>query len=293
MELIPFSASEALIMAVNLAIILVFMAATGPVTGMLTGVRPKGGKASPDAIGLGIVGGGSALAIGIVMAAASQGEFGTSLIDDAGAVAGMGAMALVGITVNRLVVDHTIMRGISIREEVVDKGNAAMAMIAAGVAVATATIMASAIGESWGYLEVVGGFVASQAVVLVAGGYRAVLFGARNKGRRLAEEIRDGNLAVGIRFAGFVVATAVAAGSAGRIVGMDSAPSTVTGIAVWAGAALGVSVVMMIVAWLAEKVVHYGINVSEEVDAKRNIAVATTEAAVYVGIGTAIAGLVY
>ena len=210
----------------------------------------------------------------------------------------MVVFALVGLVLmwlTRLIFDRVSLPGVSVKEEI-DRGNTAIAIVDAGNIVATAIMIRAVIisaddSITAGLIAVFIGYIASQIILTLTAFYRVRLFASRNSGAQFQEAIRDGNIALALRFAGFQAAVAFAVTAASDLNLYDTLANPVLKGVAWGVVSLILSVALVILSAIAERFVLGGIDVSEEVDKQRNVGVGMVEVAVYISIGLLLNGL--
>ncbi len=106
------------------------------------------------------------------------------------------------------------------------------------------------------------------------------------------EAVADGNTALAVRFAGFLLGMALAATAASGIQAYDPAGSPVLQALDWTFYAALAMIGAGVLTWVAEKAVLRGIDVSREVDRERNVGVGLVEAAIYAAIGLMATALI-
>ena len=153
--------------------------------------------------------------LAIVLTGVSSGAFAVSLQQEALQMLGYGALAILLIKLGHFFQDKVALRKVSLHSEIV-KGNVTAAVIDFGHVVSVAIVIRSALlwvaTDGWhGLPIVVAAFVIGSLVLLLVSQYRVQLFKRTNKsGDCLQQAIIDGNLAVGIRYAGFLIGSALA-----------------------------------------------------------------------------------
>lgn len=282
------------IVALNLAVALVAMCALRFGTGVLFGVHTRDELAEKDNFAFGLTLAGGALAVALVLAAATDGEPATAFLDELGAVVAYAILGLALLKVGIVVNDAIVFHKFSVRDAIKAQNPAAGTVQAANL-VAVGVLVNGAIGWADGDLlqsglSVAVTFVLAQVVLLGATRTRAAIYARRHDGRRWQAAIESGNSALATRYAGHLIGTALAASSAGGMVRHVAGVTTHAWLAyaawfVWAAV---LSLALLALGMLVQRVILHGVDVVDEVDRQQNVGVAGIEAAVFVGIGLVI-----
>lgn len=282
-------------LVLGLAVAFAVLLAARGLYGAALRVKSAGELAEKDNFAFGIGLAGTALGAAVMLSGAVEGGYAATLGEEAAVVAAYAALGLVLMWLARLVFDRVALPALSVGGEI-RAGNAPVAIVDAGNVVATAVMVRAVMLWSDGGLgaaavAVLCGFVAVQVILAAAARYRVWLFSRRNAGRRFGEAVRGGNVALALRFAGFQMGTALAAAAAAQVVVYDPGGGPVGQALLWGLCSAVLAAVLAALAFAAERVVLRGIDVAEEVDRQGNVGVALAEAALYVGIGLLLNGL--
>ena len=282
------------IVALDLAVAVAAMCALRYGSGALFGVDSRDELAEKDNAAFGVALAGGVLAAALVLAGAAHGEaevtFGAELL----AVVAYGLVGLVLLKLGILVNDWIVFHGFSIKAAIKAQNLAAGTVQAANL-VALGVLINGAInwaegGLVQGLVSVVALFFLAQIVVLGVTRTRAAIYARRNDGEQWQAAIEGGNTALGVRYAGHLIGTALASSSAGGMVafiaGADG--SALIAYGGWFLWAVVLAAALLLLSMLAQRVILSGIDVVEEVDRQRNVGVAAIEAAVFVGVGLII-----
>ena len=282
------------IVALNLAVALVAMCALRFGAGVLFGVHTRDELAEKDNFAFGLTLAGGALAVALVLAAATDGEPAPAFLDELGAVVAYAILGLALLKVGIVVNDAIVFHRFSVRDAIKAQNPAAGAVQAANL-VAVGVLVNGAIGWADGDLlqsglSVAVTFVLAQVVLLGATRARAAIYARRHEGRRWQAAIESGNSALATRYAGHLIGTALATSSAGGMVRHVAGVTTHAWLAyaawfVWAAV---LSLALLALGMLVQRVILHGVDVVDEVDRQQNVGVAGIEAAVFVGIGLVI-----
>ncbi|MDK1312464.1 DUF350 domain-containing protein [Pseudoalteromonas ardens] len=245
------------------------------------------------AFGLSFAGGLTGLAI--VLTGITSGAFASTLTQEAMQMAGYGLVGIVLIKLGHFFQDKVALRKVDLHSEII-KGNITSALIDFGHVVSVAIVIRSALlwvlTEGWyGLPIVVVAFVIGNVCMLLVSQYRVQLFKRTNRnGDCLQQAILDNNVAVGIRYAGFLIGAALALTAASGLAPYV-ADNMVSSLIYWSIAALGSIVLFALLHLVMIKVILAGTDISDEVNRQKNIGVATISAAVSFAVGVTMATL--
>lgn len=260
----------------------------------LFGVDSRDELAGKDNLGFALALAGGAVAAALILAAAGAGTPAASFAEELGEVAAYAVLGLVLLKAGTFINDRVIFHRFSVRRAI-QAGNAAAGTVQGANLVAIGVLIHGAIGWAEGGLvqalgAVVVVFFLAQLVVLGATRARAAIYARRHGGESWQSAIEGGNTALGVRYAGHLVGTALASSSAGGMavyaVGADAAAAAA--YAAWLVWAVLLAAVLLVLSMLAQRAILHGVDTVEEVDRQRNIGVAAIEAAVFVGFGLVI-----
>ena len=208
---------------------------------------------------------------------------------------GIQALAIVLIKLGHFFLDKVALRKVSLHDEIV-KGNVTASIIDFGHVVSVAIVIRSALlwvaTEGWhGLPIVIAAFVIGSIVLLFVSQYRVMLFKRTNKnGDCLQQAIIDDNLAVGIRYAGYLVGSALAI-TAATGVAPYAADNINASLLYWAVSAVVSLVAFIILHLVTIKIILSGCDISDEVNRQKNVGVAAISAAVSFAVGITMATL--
>ncbi|MCF6235951.1 MAG: DUF350 domain-containing protein [Gammaproteobacteria bacterium] len=243
---------------------------------------------------LGIAKAGAIIAIAIMLMGVLSGDISTSLLDELILILVYGVSGIFLMWLTRIVFDRISLPHISIQSEIM-KGNIAAGLVDAGNMIATAIIIravmtwvdGSALSDIF---MVLGGFLLSQILLLLATLYRSKLFVSRHPGGSIHQEIEKNNIALALRFSGYRIGVALAVTAASGMVAYIEDSLTIQAV-LWFVVACIMFLLLTGAAAITRKVVLAGVDVALEVDKQKNVAVGAIEAAIYLAIGFLLAGL--
>ncbi|OUR80732.1 hypothetical protein A9Q83_00370 [Alphaproteobacteria bacterium 46_93_T64] len=238
---------------------------------------------------------GATVALSVVFAGVAAGDVATSLMVEAIFVFGYGVLGIVFLFSTRLIFDKISFPKTDLKKLIAD-GNVSAGILDGGNMIASAVVIFGVFSWANGdwlasVVLVIGMFIITQLLLVVASRYRVGLFAKRNDGQAFCDAIEGGNSALAIRFAGFQIGIALAISVSGAFVVFQEGTNTLMSIGVWVVVAVVLLIVATILTVLVEKVVLHGIPVSREVDREKNYGVASVEAGAYIGLGLLLVSL--
>lgn len=245
------------------------------------------------AFGLSFAAGLAGLAI--VLTGVTSGAFADSLSQEALQMAGYGLIGIVLIKIGHFFQDKVALQKVDLHQEII-RGNITAALIDFGHIVSVAIVIRSALiwvlTEGWQALPiVVAAFVIGNICMLLVSQYRVQLFKQTNRGGDcLQQAIKENNIAVGIRYAGFLIGSALALTAATGIAPYV-ADNISSSLLYWGLSALGSILAFILLHLLMIKIILAGKDISDEVNRQQNIGVATISAAVSFAIGLTMSTL--
>ena len=286
------------IVALDLAVAVAAICALRYGTGLLFGVDSRRELAEKDNLAFGAALAGGVVAVALVLAAAGDGDPAITFAEELIVMVAYALVGLVLLKAGLLINDWAIFHKFSIREAIAAQDTAAGVvqaanLIALGVLIHGAAGWAEgSLGQALAAVAIV--FFLAQIVVLGVTRARAAIYARRHAGERWQDAIAAGNTALGLRYGGHLIGTALASSSAGGMVafahGADAAAAMA--YAMWLVWAVILAAALLVLATLAQRAMLSGIDVVEEVDKQRNVGVAAIEAAIFIGIGLIIRAVV-
>jgi len=295
-QLIMLSDASLAYYAIDFVILMGFMATLRLFAASIAGISLKELLAQQDNFAAGIALAGAIIAVAVLMMGVVAGEAGSTYVEEITLMGSYGIAAMLFMGFTRKIFDKIGLRQISIHDEIMD-GNVAAGIVDAFNLIATAIIIRAAM--SWvdgstflGLAIVVGIFLISQVILILATLYRNAVFSRRHKdnGKTLQGEIKAGNVALAIRFSGYRLGVALAMTATSGLVIYD--PSILEwSVLAWVIMAIIIFVSQTLLSIILRHILLPKVNVAEEVGEQQNVAIGSIEAAIYVGIGFAFVGL--
>ena len=279
------------IVVLDLAVAVAAICALRYLSGLLFGVDSHNELAEKDNLAFGLTLAGGAGAVALVLAAATAGDPAVDFARELGVVALYAVVGLILLKAGMLINDWVVFNEFSLKQAIND-GNVAAGTAQAANLIAIGILVNAAINYSEGDLvtavaAVVIVFLLAQLVLLAVTRMRALIYAKRNEGAKWQAAIDGGNTALGVRYAGHLIGTALAVSSAGGMTAYAVPPDAgmVVVYAALLGLAIILAIVLLLLSMLAQRAVLHGIDVVEEVDVQGNVGVAFIEAAVFIGVG--------
>lgn len=282
--------------AIDFVILLGFMAALRILASSIASISLSELLAQQDNFAAGIALAGAIIAVAVLMMGVVAGDTGTTYVEEITLMVSYGVVAMVFMSLTRIIFDKVGLRQLSIHDEIM-QGNIAAGAVDAFNLIATAIIIRAAMfwvdGSTFLGLAVVAGiFILSQIILLLATLYRNAIFNRRHKdnGKTLQGEIKQGNIALAIRFSGYRLGVALAITATSGIVLYD--PNVLLySVLAWAVMAVVIFISQTILSIILRHILLPKVNIAEEVGVQGNVAIGSIEAAIYISIGFTFVGL--
>jgi uncharacterized membrane protein YjfL (UPF0719 family) len=245
------------------------------------------------AFGLSFAAGLAGLAI--VLTGITSGNFADTLLEEAIQMGGYGLVGIALIKLGHFFQDKVALRKVDLHFEIV-KGNVTAALIEFGHIVTVAILIRSALiwvlTEGWhGLPIVIAAFIIGNIIMLLVSQYRVQLFKHTNKnGDCLQQAIKDSYLAVGVRYAGFLIGSGLAITAATGLAPYNAENINMS-LVYWAGAAIFSLVMFILLHLITIKIILSGTDISDEVNRQKNVGVAAISATTSFAIGLTMATL--
>ncbi|MBQ4834040.1 DUF350 domain-containing protein [Pseudoalteromonas sp. MMG010] len=282
-------------LAIDFAIIILLFLSLKYIKGWVSNLHANDEITERDNFAFGISFAAGLVALAIVLTGVSSGAFAESLQQEALQMFAYGVLAIVLIKLGHFFQDKVALRKVSLHNEIV-KGNVTAAVIDFGHVVSVAIVIRSALlwvaTDGWhGLPIVVAAFIIGSLVLLLVSQYRVQLFKRTNKnGDCLQQAIIDDNLAVGIRYAGYLIGSALAITAASGIAPYV-ADNINASLLYWALSAVVCLIAFIILHVVTIKIILSGCDISDEVNRQKNVGVATISAAISFAVGVTMATL--
>jgi uncharacterized membrane protein YjfL (UPF0719 family) len=293
---------EIIILIINVSVAVLFVASLRYLIAFMVGVHAKDELDKKDNVAFGVVAAGAILGMMLMLTGVMSGEGLSTIFHEFGSLFLYGIVGTVLLVLGVLIQDLLVMRDISLSKNIKSEN------IAAGIVVAANMIAIGWLAKktiTWldtegldGVVPLIVVFILSQVVLAGVAFFRMKVYSNRHQNstnedipKTWQAAIVNGNIALAIRYAGQIIATAIAIAGTTFLI-LDDGQSLMTIIPMW----LFTSVVLAITVWLFYKLIIFivlkNVNLVEEVDNQNNIGVAAIEAAIFIGISVVMLGYI-
>ncbi|MEH6452782.1 MAG: DUF350 domain-containing protein [Psychromonas sp.] len=249
--------------------------------GVIGKVDTKKELASKDNFAYGISLAGGVTAMGIALSGAITGELaGSYLIEFMGMFA-YGLIGLLLIKAGRYIHDKFALPDFHKQEQIMQR-NISVAFVDAASVIATAIVVRAALIWVEGldiitFIAIFFAWIISQVMLVIITRIFEWKF-ARNNGMNFQATIEAGQMALAIRYSGYLISTAMSVTAASYFVIYD-VNNIWVGLSQWAVMSLILMIALTLLTTLAKFIVLWGINRREEVEDQENVGIATIELA--------------
>ena len=274
------------VLLINLLIVVGLFTALRLFSGTIAHINASDELLKKDNPAFGISLAGAAFAITLMLSGLIYGRPEDDLVYSAITIGMVGILGIILMALTRVIFAKVILPNISLRDEIM-KGNKAVAIADAGNVLAIAIIIH--VIMIWvtvyslnGVLALLGGYIVSQS--LMTG---MTLLNIKMLGNNLQDELKNGNSALALRFAGQKIGTAFAIAMAARIVLYEEfniVPILIT----WFFTSIIIILIWKVLCFIAKNIILFKVDTYQEVFEQRNIAVGALEAVIYISIGLLI-----
>jgi uncharacterized membrane protein YjfL (UPF0719 family) len=266
-----------------------------PMLGKLMGnISLKEELAHKDNFAAGLSLSGTLVALGCVIAGASAGDFGKSFVHEVNLMLSFGLVGIVLLLASRFSLDKLSLRKVNLHDEIM-KENTAAGIADMGNTIASGLVLFNVMvwADSTEYFDIVWVVLAwavSQVVLFLATVYRNFI--QRKFGGKISiqEQLKNGNVAVAIRFAGYRISIALAMMATTSIISFDFDNALFTFIA-WSSISIIFAILTTIIGVFLRKILLRGVDVWDEVENQGNIGIAAVQAALFIVGSLLIIGL--
>ncbi|MGZ9097512.1 MAG: DUF350 domain-containing protein [Micavibrio sp.] len=282
------------ILLLNLLLVIGLFTSLRLFSGMIAHIDASDELLRKDNPAFGISLAGATFAITIMLSGAIYGSPENGVFHAIIAVGIFGVLGIGLMALTRLILAKVTLRDISMRDEIV-KGNKAVAIADAGNVLAAAIIIRTVmiwvdVNSVEGIMALLGGYAVSQVILTSMTLLRIKVFGLVNKGNGLPDQLKNGNVALALRFAGQKIGTAFAIATAAQIVVYEEY-DVASILVAWFVASIVVILVWKVLCFVAERIILFRVDVNQEVLEQRNIAVGALQAVIYISLGLLLSAL--
>lgn len=282
------------ILILNLLIVIGLFTSLRLFSGTISHVNATNELIRKDNPAFGVSLAGVTFAITLMLSGTIYGDPEVNMLNSAIAVGLYGIIGIILMALTRIIFDRLALPNISLRDEIV-KGNMAAAIADTGNVIAAALIVrAIMIWVTHNSLDALGGLViaylVSQVILTAVTMIKLKMFPLMHKNYNVEEELAQGNVALGLSFAGRKIATAIAIAMASEIVVYEiyDIKSIIFG---WVFVSIIVIILMNVLASIAKFIILFRVRVFDEILGQRNVAIGALEAVIYISMALLLAEL--
>lgn len=209
----------------------------------------------------------------------------------------VGVFGIIGIflmALTRLIFDKITLRDVHLRDEIV-RGNKAVAIVDAGNVLAAAVIVRAVmvwitVNSIEGAIVLFASYAVSQILLTTMTFLKIKAFERTHAGTDIEGELKKGNIAVALVFAGKKIGTAFAIATAAQIVVYEEY-DILPILGAWLIASVAFIIVWKALSYVATKIILFRVNLKQEIVDQRNLALGALQAVIYVSIGILMSAL--
>jgi uncharacterized membrane protein YjfL (UPF0719 family) len=282
------------ILFLNLAIVIGLFTSLRLFFGVISQMNASDELLRKDNPAFGISLAGATFAVTIMLSGTIYGSPGSEALASVAVVGVFGITGIALLALTRVIFDKVALPAISLRDEIFN-GNKAVAIADAGNLLAVAIIIRAVmiwvtVSSIEGIIALLGGYAVSQLILTSMTFLRMKVFGIINKGNLLQDELKKGNIALALRFAGRKIGTAFAIAMAAKIVVYEEY-EVVPILLAWFLTSILIILIWEVLCFIAERIILFRVDADQEVIEQKNIAVGALQAVIYVSLGLLISSL--
>lgn len=278
------------VLLLDLLLVLPLLALLGLTNSWLQGVKLRDELAVHDNPAFGVALAGSVLSLFLVLGATMQGEAALTLWHEALLVLMYGSASLLLVRIGLWLQDWLILRQIDLRQQIRAR-NLAAALVEAASAISIGLLLMAALARTDshsldGLLALLMAFALSQLMLSLI-----TLLYQKLSSIALQPALLAGNTAVAIQFSGRLLAAALVVNTASDLVGIGEDP--LQDLLLWSLATLAVMLVQAGMSAVIRTLLMSGINRADEIGRQANIAVASLDMAISIGISLLLNAVIH
>lgn len=282
------------ILLLNLLVVIALFTSLRLFSGTIAHINASDELLKKDNSAFGVSLAGVTFAVTILLSGTVYGDPETDFIDSAIAVGVYGVVGIVLMAITRIIFDKLALPQISLRDEI-SKGNMAVAIADTGNVLAAAIILrAIMVWITDHTLEalviLLGAYAISQVILTVTTFVRLKLFKMFNKDTSIEEELQNNNIALALTFAGRKIGTAFAITVASNLV-VYEVYDLKTLLLPWVGVSVAIILLLKALAYAAEQIVLFRVDLKHEILQQKNIAIGALLAVIYLSLALLVAEL--
>jgi uncharacterized membrane protein YjfL (UPF0719 family) len=294
MDLVYWDHSYNKILLLNFAIVVALFASLRVFSGTIAHINASDELLRKDNPAFGLSLAGVTFAVTILLSGTIYGNSEGDMLSSAVAIGAYGVAGIILMALTRIIFDKVALPDISLRDEI-SKGNIAVAIADTGNVLAAAIIIRAIMiwitdNTIEGLLALLAGYAISQTILTGVTYLRRKVFSVVYKGKSIQDELKNGNIALGLSFAGRKIGTAFAISVAANLV-VYEVYDIKTIFIPWIVVSVAVMVVLKLLSFVAERIILFRVNTAYEIFEQRNIAVGALQAVIYMSMAILLAEL--
>ena len=294
LDLIYWDHSYNAVLLVNLAIVIALFTSLRLFSGAIAHIDATNELIKKDNPAFGVSLAGVFLGLTIMLSGTIYGDPLSDLYDSALAIFVFGIAGIVMMALTRIIFDKIALPSISLRDEIV-KGNMAVSIADTANVIAAALILRGVMvwvadNTLEGMASLLAAYVVCQAALTLTTIVWIKLFAIIYKGRSIEEELRDGNNALALAFAGKKIGMAFAITAASQLIVYEVANIPAV-LAAWVICSVIMIVILKVMVFIARKIILFGTDTHGEIMDQRNVAVGALKGMIYIALGMFLAAL--
>jgi len=293
-DLIYWDHSYNKVLLLNFSIVIALFASLRLFSGTVAHINASDELLKKDNAAFGLSLAGVTFAITILLSGTIYGDMEGDMMSSAIAIGVYGVVGIILMAGARIIFDKMALPDISLREEI-SKGNIAVAICDAGNVLAAAIILRALMiwitDNTMGALAaLLAGYALSQAVLTGATRLRLKIFSMTHQNKSMQDELKKGNIALALSFAGRKIGTAFAISVAANLVVYEVYDIKMF-LLPWLAVSLAVMLILKLLSFVAERIILYRVNVYHEILEQRNIAIGALQGIIYLSLALLLAEL--
>lgn len=261
--------------------------------GMVGNVDTNDELAKKDNFAYGISMAGGVAAMGIALSGAITGELAGSYLVEFFGMLTYGVAGLIMIKAGRFIHDKFALPDFHKHEQILER-NISVGVVDAASVIATAIVVRAALIWVDGidiqtFIALFCAWIVSQVMLVIITRVFEWQY-LRNNANSFQSTLEVGQVALAIRYSGYLISTAMSVTAASYFITYD-AQNLVMGILMWAAISLFLMLVLTVLTMLAKMIVLWGINRREEIEDQENIGIAMIELAISFSIALLLMAL--
>lgn len=293
MDIVYWDHGDNAIILLNLAIVVGLFASLRLFSGTIAHINASDELLKKDNPAFGISMAGVVFAITILLSGTIYGYVGENFMNSAVSIGLFGIIGIMLMALTRIIFDRLALPHISLRDEIV-KGNMAVAIVDTANVIAAALILRAVMMwipdntiEALAALLIM--YAVSQFILTGTTFLRLKLFKKMHPERSIEAELKNGNTALALSFAGGKIMAAFAITLASQLI-IYGYQDTMFALVAWAVVSVIFIIILKILSLIAERIILFKIAVRHEILEQKNIAIGAIQAIIQIAMGILLAG---